>query len=593
MNLDFIAEMAWKSAAISGVALLTLVLLRSRSAADRAAVVRLAVVMLLLLPVVSLGLPALQVEGPAPVVEAVAVEPVPLVAVEPAPLPASEPLVTAPSATAATEPAFELPIGLLLMLGYLTGVVLLSIRLVVGLWTLRRWTADAEAVTSPVWTTALRRAAAKAGLAKPVRLLASDDVRSPLSWGLRSPVILVDYDTMLRAEDADGVLAHEIAHVVRRDWSMLMLSRLAVALFWFNPLVWLLERALVEHAEEAADLAAVGGVEPVSYARTLVACGAQAGGLFLPANSIAAGQGLARRVRAVLDENRRGTPSGSAWTGAAMLLCIAVSAPIAALELVAPEPPAAPTPPVTPLAPVAPRAAAAPLPPVAPVAPAAPLAPVEEEAVDLADLESDVERAAEAEAMSPARIAAIESAAKASARSVELAAVAAQAVARSEAVAAAAQATATRSAKVAAVDGQVAAREAALDVDELIEMKMHGIDAAYLAEMASIAPKLRLSADQLVQTKVHGLSPARLREFAALGYGGSDIDDLVAMQIHGVTPTFVRDMANAGYRGLSTDDLVAMRIHGVSPDRARRAIKTLGRRPSADELVKMTIHGVI
>ena len=594
MSLDFIAEMAWKSAAISGVALLALVVLRSRSAADRAAVVRLAVIMLLLLPLVSLGLPALQVEGPAPVVEAVAVEPVPLlpveIAAEAAPTPASQALAVAAQPTEApAQPAFEIPTALLLMLGYLTGVVLLGIRLVVGLWTLRRWTADAEPVTSMVWTGALRRAAAKAGLDKRVRLLASDDVRSPLSWGLRHPVILVDYDTMIRAEDADGVLAHEIAHVARRDWAMLMLSRVAVALFWFNPLVWLLERALVEQAEEAADLAAVGGVEPVSYARTLVACGAQAGGLFLPANSIAAGQGLARRVRAVLDESRRDTPSGSAWTGAAMLLCIAVSAPIAALELVAPEPPVAPTPPTTPLAPVAPRAAAAPLPPVAPVAP---LAPIDGEVADLADLEAAVERAAEVEAISPARLEAIESAANAVARSVEVAAVAAQAVARAEAVTATAEATAARSVRVAAAANRAAVREA-LDVDDLIEMKVHGIDAAYLAEMASIAPQLRLSVDQLVQTKVHGLSPARLREFAALGYGGSDLDDLIAMQIHGVTPTFVRDMANAGYRGLSTDDLVAMRIHGVSPDRARRAITTLGRRPSADELVKMTIHGVI
>lgn len=592
MTLDFIAEMAWKSAAISGVALLALVLLRSRSAADRAAVVRLAVVMLLLLPVVSLGLPALQVEGPAPVVEAVAVEPLPLMVVEPAALPAGETLATTPAATAPAEPTFELPTALLLMLGYLTGVVLLTIRLLVGLWTLRRWTADAELVTSPVWTAALRRATAKAGLAKPVRLLASDDVRSPLSWGLRNPTILVDYDTMVRAEDADGVLAHEIAHVVRRDWGMLMLSRLAVALFWFNPLVWLLERALVEQAEEAADLAAVGGVEPMSYARTLVACGAQAGGLFLPANSIAAGQGLARRVRAVLDENRRGTPSGSAWTGAAMLLCIAVSAPIAALELVAPEPPVAPTPPVTPLVPVAPRPADAPRPSVAPVAPVAPLPPVEDEAADLADLEAAVERAAEAEAMSPARIAALENAAKAVSRSVEFAAVAAQAVARSEAVANTGAATAARNVQVVAVADKAAARAGAgLDVDQLIEMKMHGIDAAYLAELASLAPRLRLSADEIVEMKIHGLTPARLREFTEIGYGNADVDDLVAMRIHGVTPSFIREMAAAGYRGLSTDDLVAMRIHGVTAERARRAASRGGKRPSAEELIEMSIHG--
>ncbi len=41
MSLGFFVEMAWKSALISGAALLLVILLRSRSAADRAAVLRL------------------------------------------------------------------------------------------------------------------------------------------------------------------------------------------------------------------------------------------------------------------------------------------------------------------------------------------------------------------------------------------------------------------------------------------------------------------------------------------------------------------------------------------------------------------------
>src|ERR1700709_1968203 len=58
------------------------------------------------------------------------------------------------------------------------------------------------------------------------------------------------------------VLAHEIAHVVRRDWAMLILARLVVALFWFNPLMWLLERRLIEEAEEAVDARAFLHVAP-------------------------------------------------------------------------------------------------------------------------------------------------------------------------------------------------------------------------------------------------------------------------------------------------------------------------------------------
>ena len=81
----------------------------------------------------------------------------------------------------------------------------------------------------------------------------SPTVPSPLSWGWRRPVILIDPDTLAEPDEADAILAHEMAHVARRDWPVLMLTRIAAALFWFNPLVWLLEREVVQQAEEAAD----------------------------------------------------------------------------------------------------------------------------------------------------------------------------------------------------------------------------------------------------------------------------------------------------------------------------------------------------
>lgn len=580
MTPEFIAEMAWKSAAISSVALLALVLLRSRSATDRAALVRLAVVMLLLLPIISLGLPALKIERPAQSVEAT-----PIIAAT-ATGPQFVKVVEEGSAVTPmpVTPELEIPTALLLTLGYLTGVVLLSVRLAVGLWTLRRWTAEAVPVATSTWTGALRCATARAGFDGPVRLLASDDVSSPLSWGLRRPVILVDRATLDRPADADAVLAHELAHVQRRDWMMLMLSRLAVALFWFNPLVWLLERALIEQAEEAADLAAVSDVEPVTYVRTLVACGAQAGGFMLPANSIADGSGLARRVKVILDEERRRLPSGSAWTRMAMLFCAAVSAPIAALELVPPKPPVptvAPMAPAVPRAPLAltsptapavPSAPKAALPPVAPAAPEAPMAPTAPAApggLDLAEIDATIERAA-SEAASAVRLAAVDNA-----------------VAR----AAEASRTAAEARTVALVQTRAAGRAiAAIDVDDLIAMRTHGIDDAYLAQVVALAPRFRPSVDELVRMKIHGMTPARIREFAELGY--LDVDDLVSMQIQGVTPAYARAIAAAGYRGLAAEDLVTMRIHGVTPEQAQHA-RIGDRRPNAEELVKMRIHGLL
>jgi beta-lactamase regulating signal transducer with metallopeptidase domain len=378
MTYDFLIEMAWKSAAIAGGALLLAALLRSSAAADRGAVLKVAVALLLALPAIALFAPALEIETAAPPPAAVSA---------PAAAAAFEPLAVAP---APASPAIASPAdnwddpSLVFFLLYAGGVAMVGGRLLAGLLTLRRWTRAAREVEAPEWREALARAG---GDSLSIRLLASEDATSPLSWGLRRPVILLDRDTLRAPAQADAILVHEVAHVARRDWPSLILSRLAVALFWFNPLVWRLDREVAQQAEEAADSDAAAAVEPALYAQTLLDWARLSGANALPANAIAAGEpGLAKRVKAILD-GRVARRSGSFWAVAAMLGCAAFAAPVAALDFVeaAPEAPSAPPAPVAsaplavptvpPVPGVAPRAAPAPLPPMAARAPRAPLPP--------------------------------------------------------------------------------------------------------------------------------------------------------------------------------------------------------------------------
>ena len=364
MDLDFFAEMAWKSAAISGAALALAFVLRSRAAADRALVLRIGVAMLLLLPLIALALPALEIVAFA------APEPPPAVPYVPVPelvMADSGPLPAAPEPTIWDDPT---P---LVLLAYLGGLMMIGARLIAGLWLLGSWTRSARPIDCPEWQAAFERVRWSAGNAEAIRLLASDNIKSPLSWGWRRPVILLDTDTLGQPDDADAILAHEVAHIARRDWPVLMLARLVATLFWFNPLVWMLEREVIQQAEEAADLEAAQRMEPARYAETLLSW-AQVDGA-IPANSIAPStSALGRRVRAVLDRRSRERPAGSAWTAIAMLVCIGIAAPIAATKLVAAtrDLPQAPEAPAAPEAPLAPEAPAAPLPPEAPAAPDAP-----------------------------------------------------------------------------------------------------------------------------------------------------------------------------------------------------------------------------
>jgi beta-lactamase regulating signal transducer with metallopeptidase domain len=526
MSFDFMIEMAWKSALIAGLALLLAATLRSRAAADRAAVLRVAVALLLLLPIFSVGLPKLEIEAwtaeavavPAQLPEAATIE-----AVSDTPAAAT---VTAPDPTIWDDPS------LLFLILYLGGMSMAAVRLGAGLWTLRTWTRNAREVDCPRWVETFDRARWAAGAPQRLRLLVSDEAPSPLSWGLMRPVILIDPDTLAEPEDADAILAHEIAHVVRRDWAVLMLTRVAAALFWFNPLVWLLEREVVQQAEEAADIEAALWVEPARYAQTLVHWAQFSAAAAIPANSIApSAHALARRVRAILDARLRSTPSGSPWTVAAIGGCALFAVTLAVLQLIPAVAQASEAPPAPPPAPAAapgPAALAAP-PPVHAAAlivegralaapPAVPLAPVAGQPLPIAPLPGSWP------------------------------------VAALGAGVAAPQPPPPAPAPRPPVPPRV-------DVDTLVQMRIHGIDADYIRALAEANARL-----------------ARLRT-----------DELVALRVHGVSADYVRALAAAGYRDLDADQIVAFRIHGVTASDARRGARG-GRRLSPDELVGRAIH---
>jgi beta-lactamase regulating signal transducer with metallopeptidase domain len=367
MDFQFLVEMAWKSALICAAALALAALLRTRSAGERSALLGTAVALIVGLPVISLLLPSLTV-----VTGTVHEAAVPaLGAAELAALAAKAPPV---SANVLDDPA---PLIELLWAG---GALMVLMRLAAGLWTLRRWTRSGSEVECADWRAALERAKAASGCRRDVRLLVSD-VPAPLSWGSLNPVILIDRDTVRDPAEADAVIAHEVAHVVRGDWLVLMLARLAVALFWFNPLMWLLERRIVGEAEEAADARALEHVEPARYAQVLLSC-AQQQGSRLPASGMA-DAGLGRRVKAILERRLSAGAPDPRWIRAAMILAALVGAPIAALKPVvavvradASTAPPAPAPPAPAAAPRAPAAPAAPRAPEAlAVAPRAPGAP--------------------------------------------------------------------------------------------------------------------------------------------------------------------------------------------------------------------------
>ena len=96
--------------------------------------------------------------------------------------------------------------------------------------------ARAEVLVDGHWLSALARAQRRMGFKHGTALLTSDELASPISWGLMRPVILLNTRAVEASGEAEAIIAHELAHVARMDWIKLLLARVATALFWFNPL---------------------------------------------------------------------------------------------------------------------------------------------------------------------------------------------------------------------------------------------------------------------------------------------------------------------------------------------------------------------
>ncbi len=182
----------------------------------------------------------------------------------------------------------------------------------------------------------MRQLSGDAGLAPLVRLTCSSRVSVPVALGLGRPEICVPPRALshLEPEQQEGMLAHELAHLVRRDPFWLAFSRMLAGVLFFQPLNWVACRRLRELSERLCDEWAVERTgRPLSLARCLaeVAGWSVRSASPLPVPSMAdRPSSLARRIRHLLDDSR--SPERRVrplWIGAGMLVLLAAVATMA------------------------------------------------------------------------------------------------------------------------------------------------------------------------------------------------------------------------------------------------------------------------
>jgi TonB family protein len=172
-------------------------------------------------------------------------------------------------------PGFHLPPALLTaaLVLYLAAFVFFAARLAIGLHqtvSLRR-RAQPLALTGHALQSVHRYAQLFA--VRNAHIAASAEIAIPITLGIRRPTLLLPahLDTTLLPEDLDAILAHEFAHMRRRDFAKNLLYQLLSLPIAFHPVLWLTRSRMSETRELLCDALAANAVAGRQrYARSLL-----------------------------------------------------------------------------------------------------------------------------------------------------------------------------------------------------------------------------------------------------------------------------------------------------------------------------------
>lgn len=151
------------------------------------------------------------------------------------------------------------------------------------------------------------RAAVHAASPMPLKLgilaVSGSTLVEPGVFGIIRPVLILPHGIRERLTPAqfDSVVAHELCHVRRRDNLLFAIHMMVECLFWFHPLVWWMERRLIEEREQACDEEVLRlGSDPQDYAEAILAvCG-----FYVPSPAVCVsgvtGASLKRRVESIM-----------------------------------------------------------------------------------------------------------------------------------------------------------------------------------------------------------------------------------------------------------------------------------------------------
>lgn len=205
----------------------------------------------------------------------------------------------APHPTASANPLqILIPVASIV---WIAGMLLMLVYTAVSAWILQR-----KVATAVLWRD---------------NIFQSEKIESPFVFGVIRPKIYLPFQ--MDEQGIAHVVAHEQAHIARKDHLWKIVGFLILTIHWFNPMVWIGYALLCRDIELACDERVIRNMDNenrADYAQVLVTCSVARGGMGIC--PLAFGEvGIKARVKSVADY-KKPTRWGILF---AIIICIVVA----------------------------------------------------------------------------------------------------------------------------------------------------------------------------------------------------------------------------------------------------------------------------
>jgi beta-lactamase regulating signal transducer with metallopeptidase domain len=187
-------------------------------------------------------------------------------------VPVAGPLTDPGPQFSARSPLSDVTWVRVVLLAWLSGVAILTLRLLTGWIWVQRLRSHRTAPAPAAWQQIAWRLSKRLHIARSIRLLESSMVEVPTVIGWLRPVVLLPASAMagMGMQQLEAILAHELAHIRRHDYLVNLLQTLVETLLFYHPAVWWLSRRIrIERENCCDDLAVSLCGDPYAYAKAL------------------------------------------------------------------------------------------------------------------------------------------------------------------------------------------------------------------------------------------------------------------------------------------------------------------------------------